>query len=499
MEKQPNKLTAKVGEDRISRLPDQILHCIIRRLDHSKEAGQTITLSKQWRRVWHSYPVVHFDLYSRNSRSDLEKFSDSTIARFSRDSLLGMETLKLQPIVYEQGAISCPAVEQLLDLALERKAQEIEVIVSSFYYCLGLRLPYRVLFNSTVKTLRLSKVVVDIDDDFHANSPLLETLQLIGCFGDMSFPVEEEIEIVAPPFQVLQVTNLKKLHLESCSPVEEIEMVAPQLQSLYLQQKDLLRIELTAPLLQDLEINATCLTNTDVQDMISKLPSLKYLTLHQHFFNDEKKLKLSSPSLVEFKLYPSLLVEEIELDAGPDLEKVFIHYDRWLDCHHDLQKCRISNAGPSCRLEVCYIFRSGSKSRDSIQEWFNGFKNFLRCNHFHTVIIKNMNDNDIGFLEHKLDTEEVDRDISRGTIEHLKCYFTSSSCNQAAALEIFFWACRPKVLTIFSDSMRDWHDFFSLKELHGRFNWRRELKDVNMEQGEEQTNFWLTWYDFDIS
>ncbi|CAN0914419.1 F-box/FBD/LRR-repeat protein At2g04230 [Linum grandiflorum] len=461
MEKQPNELTATVGEDRISRLPDEILHSILFRLGHSKEAGQKIILSKKWRRVWHSYPVVHFDLYSRYSRSDLEKFSHSTIERFSRDSLLAMETLKLQSVVYEAGTVSCPVVDRLLDLASERKAEEIEVIASSYCYEPGLSLPYRVLFNSTVKTLRLSRVLFALDNykydiplshshtclrslylysvefqdqellmNLISNSPLLETLQLIRIVCKFS------------KLQLSTLTNLKKLDIVNCW-LEKIEIVAPWLQSLYLEQKEAIEIALIAPQLNCLEIVEAALTEIDLQAIISKLPSLKYLTLHQHY-RMEKKLELSSSSLMEFKLYLSKTLEEIELDAGPGLEKVSLHYDQSEGFAHALRKCVISNAGATCCSEV-YYYMHRSPTMDYTLQWFVGFKNLVRCNHFHTVVVKYGEFSFAPQNQRKLESEEVHLYLPRGIIEHLKIYSALNFRSEAALVESFFWACRPKV------------------------------------------------------
>ncbi|CAN0914387.1 hypothetical protein LINGRAHAP2_LOCUS28539, partial [Linum grandiflorum] len=120
--------------------------------------------------------------------------------------------------------VSPSVVEQLIDLALERKSKEIEVLSA---FSLDKSLPYRVLFNSTVESLRLSDVFFALDKDLAA--------------------------------------------------------------------------------------------------MISKLPSLKYLTLDR-CFPVEKKLTLSCPSLVEFRLYTLPGLDDIELDAGPCLETFLIWY-----------------------------------------------------------------------------------------------------------------------------------------------------------------------------
>ncbi|CAN1244924.1 F-box/FBD/LRR-repeat protein At1g51370 [Linum grandiflorum] len=383
-------------EDQISGLPAEVLHLIIRRLEHPGKAGQTIALSRQWRKVWHSYPVVEFYPYQFESNKHFQQFSDSTIERYSRDKLLGMESLKLKPCGYEKGVFvrsPSPVVLPLLDLALERKAEDVQIICAY-----SIDLPYRVLFNSTVKSLRLAVVAFPIDKYFLdtplsptslrflclsvvefedrelltcliENSPLLETLKLFRYVGNMT------------KLRVSKASNLKELEIEDCVSVEEIGIVAPQLQSLSLRNIGFVldfKIELATPLLNFLEISWDRMTERDIEAMISKLPSLKYLTVN-NYSQLKMKLKISGSSLVEFKLYNPRELEEIELDAGPGLEKFFIKCRNSLI--HELKKCEISNAGASFRSEIWYTFDP------DINGWLVGFKRLMRSSNFHTIFI----------------------------------------------------------------------------------------------------------------
>ncbi|CAN1164609.1 hypothetical protein LINPERHAP2_LOCUS25663, partial [Linum perenne] len=79
------------GKDRISELPDEILLCILCRLQSKKEAARSIAISKRWGTVWRSYPIVEYDRWK-----DLQNFCDASINRFSRDGLLLMKILKLE-------------------------------------------------------------------------------------------------------------------------------------------------------------------------------------------------------------------------------------------------------------------------------------------------------------------------------------------------------------------------------------------------------------------
>ncbi|CAN1256134.1 hypothetical protein LINPERPRIM_LOCUS9220 [Linum perenne] len=217
------------GRDRISELPVGILHSILLSIQHSRTLDQTATLSRQWRSIWRSYPVAEFndngetrllkfqhktiqafrrkkinkafrrkmtqedklliklnrrirnasqdkllklnevDVYAK-AKADLQRFRDTTIDRYSQDNLLPLEKLKLS-IFVKIGTFSSPCVDELLELALKRKTGEVEIDVTKHAREPGIKLSLTALFNSTVKILRLSRVMFDNP----ANLPLSPT------------------------------------------------------------------------------------------------------------------------------------------------------------------------------------------------------------------------------------------------------------------------------------------------------------------------------------
>ncbi|CAN1158794.1 F-box/FBD/LRR-repeat protein At5g53840 [Linum perenne] len=266
MKKQPNE-SAAAGEDLISDLPDEILHSVLRRIPYFKEAAQTSALSSRWRNLWSSYPVVELDsatspYYTSHSASPFYplcrfysttsegfySFHNATMTKFSRDKLLRIETLKLSVCTYFPFPRS-PAIEQLLDLASERKAENIEIKVDSDLF---LCLPFGLLSNSSAKIIRLQRIgflrdnsilislnslcslhlsTVNFDDELLfanliASSPLLETLELEHVYAPMS------------KLRLSNVSSLKVLMISSCHWVKEIEIVALALQTLHIQDMD---------------------------------------------------------------------------------------------------------------------------------------------------------------------------------------------------------------------------------------------------------------------
>ncbi|CAN1152132.1 Putative FBD-associated F-box protein At1g55030 [Linum perenne] len=65
--------------DRISQLPNEIIHRILQSLDSHKSAARTSILSRRWGHLWRSYPVVEYDSF--RERINLKKFADATSKR----------------------------------------------------------------------------------------------------------------------------------------------------------------------------------------------------------------------------------------------------------------------------------------------------------------------------------------------------------------------------------------------------------------------------------
>ncbi|KAL6657890.1 hypothetical protein ACP70R_005670 [Stipagrostis hirtigluma subsp. patula] len=75
----PPPPTGEAEEDRISGLPDELLHTILLRLDHSiRAAARTSVLSRRWRHVWSGLPIL--DLGGHDDAPPPERFPDSVDA-----------------------------------------------------------------------------------------------------------------------------------------------------------------------------------------------------------------------------------------------------------------------------------------------------------------------------------------------------------------------------------------------------------------------------------
>ncbi|CAN0914301.1 Putative F-box/FBD/LRR-repeat protein At4g03220 [Linum grandiflorum] len=183
--------------DKISELPDEILHCILSRIKPQRKAAQTITLSRRWRSLWRSYPVVDFSLsfYDGLETKRFQKFCEATIKRFSRDKFLGMKALNLD-LTGVDVELCFPVLKQLLDLSSERKAEEIDF--RSFTRDPSITLLPKL---QHLKTLTLDGA--KHGKKLKLSNPKLEEFTLRGCCG------LEEIEIDAGPSLVKFLLELR--------------------------------------------------------------------------------------------------------------------------------------------------------------------------------------------------------------------------------------------------------------------------------------------------
>ncbi|CAN0914346.1 F-box/FBD/LRR-repeat protein At2g04230 [Linum grandiflorum] len=312
--------------DRISELPDEILHCILSRIKPQRKAAQTVTLSRRWRSLWRSYPVVDFSFYDVLQTKKFQKFCEATIKRFSLDRFLGMKTLELH-LRGVDVKLCFPVFKQLLDLSSERKAEEIHL--SSHRET---SITFQLLSNSATKIMTVADVQFAYNNDLALSLNSLRFLHLgFVSFEDdrilgnvlASSPLLETLKIDCLYTTELKVsthhTNLKTLRIASCG-FRKIEIAFPGLQTLRLKELlGLSKFELTAPQLNLLEI-ADC-KNCCFDTVISKLQYLKTLTLKDA--KHGKKLKLSNPKLEELMLWGYGGLEEIEITV-PGLQTLHL-------------------------------------------------------------------------------------------------------------------------------------------------------------------------------
>ncbi|CAN0902831.1 hypothetical protein LINGRAHAP2_LOCUS22218, partial [Linum grandiflorum] len=176
---------------------------------------------------------------------------------------------------------------------------------------------------------------------------------------------------------------------------------------------------LVAPQLEHLEIREANLPGRNLEDAISKLPSLKSLAL-SGFHQSGKNLMLnlsSSPNLEQVKLWTPDELDCIRLDAGPVLSRFCLVgiSDSIGDFPYRLEKCEINNAHDACRWEVDFNFTTDDETQDLMNVGLA--KRFIaRFPKFQTLNITILDEPKVIFKEEEVNNENMHPTI----ISHLK-------------------------------------------------------------------------------
>ncbi|CAN0914738.1 hypothetical protein LINGRAHAP2_LOCUS28733 [Linum grandiflorum] len=296
--------------------------------------------------------------------------------------------------------------------------------------------------------------------------------------------------------QISNLPNLKALTIYDCNQLEEIQMAAAsELRTLHLRASSfgvstkLTKVDLNAPQLSVLEMINTGLKIVDIQDVVSKLPCLKSLTL-AGFFRSEKKLQLSSYELDELIISTKGL-EEMELDANPHLQKLLLRYDDHTFLPDEMTKCRMTNFPVTCQRQVDFEMRL-------LRPWYVRFRSLtLRFSEFEAIkVCCKLSSCEV----HNLDWPKKNLDYTKHptSIPHLKIEPHPSFLHPLGLkvlYDVLFWACHPKILTICDKYsyrgkmlvdyvLSQYRRKLAVKDdeegFNGRRSWQHQLKDVNI-------------------
>ncbi|CAL4970837.1 unnamed protein product [Urochloa decumbens] len=222
----------EAGRDRLSALPDDLLHRILRPLDARQAAGDLSLLSRRWRRVWASSPFVTFS--QRSARSE----------RFGNNLLLLRDPVDLRAFSLhssDRGNGNFFFQHRWLRHALSRGLRVLELTLRSsspfqvpdcLFACatleeisLSSKITEVLAPKSEVSLPRLKKlhlemvcIVPSAMEKFNSGWPALEDLNLSRCLLDLgSFKLSSE--------------TVKSLSITDCT-YGEIHVCAPSTTSL---------------------------------------------------------------------------------------------------------------------------------------------------------------------------------------------------------------------------------------------------------------------------
>ncbi|CAN1754559.1 Putative F-box/LRR-repeat protein At5g02930 [Linum perenne] len=215
--------------DRLSDLPDSILHHILSFLD-TKSSVQTCILSKRWRCVWKYVEVLTFSQSSSRSNRDFERYVDKVLSlrcdgsrvRKVRIDFEGEQSMHLWDRIMKYAASH--GIQELFICDHYARSLNVVASVCSCYQSLKVLELNRISFGQNVfglwsrleliESLTLTRCAFNNDDVF-AYFPRLETLKLDRCFktvigykllnSEIDVLRFNSIGIVAPKLQSLSL------------------------------------------------------------------------------------------------------------------------------------------------------------------------------------------------------------------------------------------------------------------------------------------------------
>ncbi|CAN1833884.1 F-box/LRR-repeat protein At4g14096 [Linum perenne] len=195
------------GIDRISSLPESILHHILSFLD-TRSAIKTSLLSKQWKSAWKHVHTLNLNLHCSEFSKD-ERFAENVL--FLRYPLhLSKVLLNIGKLRCRHGDAEYSLLRRVVEYAVSHGAQEFHIRLNCIH------MPFLELFDSisdTVTTLELSRFPLYRRLEF-SRFRLLTTLELRNCW----FLTNEEL---VEPFS--KFPCLENLVMDECSWEHEVE------------------------------------------------------------------------------------------------------------------------------------------------------------------------------------------------------------------------------------------------------------------------------------
>ncbi|CAH1416946.1 unnamed protein product [Lactuca virosa] len=242
-----------VEQDRLSRLPDELIHKIMSGFD-MKFVVETCLMSSRWKHLWTSMPFLNFSSCQFGSLLRFAEFMTHVLSH--RNHQTEVSLLKL----HFQGAANDFFVRKIANYVFSHNVQELTM-------WLGHNLPNNppLLFSSnSLKHFTLTSVVIgacNITPKTPWDFPALTTLHLSG--------------IVLSGDLFSKCVNVKNLTLESFGivDVEEFDIITPRLSNLMLIGGKCSRviINLIAPQLENLTIYHCIIRLLNAPSILSSL------------------------------------------------------------------------------------------------------------------------------------------------------------------------------------------------------------------------------------
>ncbi|KAL9666164.1 hypothetical protein QQ045_000488 [Rhodiola kirilowii] len=241
--------------DYTSLLPEPLLHHILCYLS-AKDAARCSVLSKRWRHVRETSPIIEFDqrYFVGPSNDGFQKFADDYLQRMLEQKH-NIDIFKLT--VTCSGSNLASHIERWLDIAVRNNVNEMDLHMqfgkNGKPYCI----PLFVLAAKTITVITLHCCKLGVPNV--VNLPYLRKLWL------KRVRLTDTILQAMVNLEVSNLEHLNRLEVHGCRRIRKIDVVAPKLRSFWY---------------YGYKCTQSCAIN------LIGCPSLKKLTLKDHFMDD---------------------------------------------------------------------------------------------------------------------------------------------------------------------------------------------------------------------
>ncbi|XP_065871243.1 putative F-box/LRR-repeat protein At3g18150 [Euphorbia lathyris] len=188
-------------EDRISDLPDSMIHHILSFLPSTREAIQTGILSKRWRNQWTCVPVLIFDSPSYGMYSNQ---SDQNFLRLIENSLPLYDCSKMNKLQLGYNFKKDPDFASKISFATRK---HVDKLILDCYFPFSVDcylLPEFLLDNSSLVELKMSYCFFRLD--WSVNWGSLKSLEIVG-WGLICRPSIGKLVFCCPLLESLEFRN----------------------------------------------------------------------------------------------------------------------------------------------------------------------------------------------------------------------------------------------------------------------------------------------------
>ncbi|KAK1403022.1 F-box domain-containing protein [Heracleum sosnowskyi] len=318
-------------KDRISRLPDDLIHKILSFVD-AKEAVQTSVFSKRWKLVWTTLPFLNIGEYVNCSPwHSQSNFIYRVLEYRHRNSNI----LELSLCVSKDG-LTKGLLKQFLAYAISRNLETLSLVLN----CKHMSYKLSTLSSRLLKKLTLGVKLEDFESESNCwDLPALTYLCLKRPGLDGTHKLPESCLTCLPALRTLclddwdlskssfsfSLPNLTSLRLSGCSRLSAQVWNFPALLSLVLEDV-YLRCGVMFSKLVNLQNLTLSMVKFPLFQLFSlSLPQLLNLNIRTSCSDSNSCINLSTPKLLNFT---SVGVFSISLEA-PELENVSVKLQGW--------------------------------------------------------------------------------------------------------------------------------------------------------------------------